>query len=227
MPLDPASALPSATTTVTVELATKRGIRTVQMRKDKLERSYGKLDYRGREVYAKKVKVETKHGYKKKAVNPKRLQREYTYVDKERRYKKYERNKLILINTTKGDLYVTEEQKKLTYKRTSRGYERKGSYRAKVKRYEKQVSGAGTVPGGYQMTIHWEATDANGKTYHYQTFSRVSNGKLTKEEARQQNAFMAFAFMKEDGIVPNYDPSTWDESITLIPTDEEYIHYVV
>jgi len=224
--LKPASALPSTSQRnyVDITIATGRGIRTVAVREDRLGR-YGRLDYKNRAVYAKKRTVQTKSGkYVRKAIDPRRLRRNYTYDDKARRYKKYEAKKLVRVRTARGEVVMTEEQKKYTYAKKGAVYERTQAYRRRVRHYE--VKGD-MVPPGYQAIVYFEVIDAEGKTRTYQTFSHVSGGRLSKAEARHQASYMLFAKMREDGIITSYDPTEWDERITVNATDEDYIKYVV
>jgi hypothetical protein len=112
----------------TIQVASRRGIRTVRVREDRLKQ-YGRLDYQGREVYAKKVKVvkETATGMQTetRAVNPRVLQRSYTRVPSGE-YKKYQPSRSTTI-TTKDNrtAIVTEKEIKEDWRYAGRGrYER-------------------------------------------------------------------------------------------------------
>lgn len=113
----------------TVQIATKRGIQTKRVREDRLEKDYGRLDYKDREVYARKVKVVVQRDNKirtvEKAVNPKVLNRMYTKT-RIGEYKKYEPDKTIIITTSDNrNAIVTEEQLKKDWKPAGRNrYER-------------------------------------------------------------------------------------------------------
>ena len=167
----------------TVEIATRRGIQKKRVREDRLEKRYGRLDYKNREVYARKVKVVTERKQKdgsirirteERAVNPRQLQRQYTYVRGE--YKRYEPERLQTVRTTTGrEVMATERELHTGFRRKGTRYEvirkqgRLTTYRIRREerqyRYQRPPSQYTVPQRGQTYLIEARVTTQDGSTF--------------------------------------------------------------
>jgi len=202
---------------VEVLLATKKGIRKTRVSEDKLKK-YGRLSYKNKTVYAPKVKVALKTKTVLKAVDPKKLERNYTYLDEKKVYKRYEPNRITQINTKDGNRFLSEEQKKLLYTKEGDIYVRSRAL-AKVRDRTRKSEQSDKLPTSTQLAVRFKVKTQDDKVHIVRGYSTLNKFPRPKSELRNE-AYISMRVRLHD---LGYD---YDESVEVISSTTSYLRWV-
>lgn len=178
-------------------MTTRGRIRKVKVREEHLER-YGKV--RKAEAITRKRKVynQATGRYTYRAVDPRKVKKEYIYDERHKALVRYNPRDITEITTTEGEKrIVTHQQKRHLYKRTRSGrYIRTQNVgRERVKK-KLAVRGKRITRSKAQLRLTRRYTYQN-KRYEVVGYSRASDGRLTTEEAKAQARRMINARITE------------------------------